>query len=64
MSALSLCVPRFSLVYYDIEEYPAWWYAATFLLQLAFNETWIYWTHYFGHYTTFGYTKLHWVHHK
>ncbi|EAS03127.1 C-5 sterol desaturase (macronuclear) [Tetrahymena thermophila SB210] len=63
MSFLNLLIPRYSLVYYDINEYPKWWYYLTFLLHLAFNETWIYWTHYFGHYTQFGYQKLHWVHH-
>jgi lathosterol oxidase len=63
-SLLRLAFPRYSFMYYDVNDYPLPYIPLSMLFHIIFDEFFTYWIHRFMHTYNFMYTKLHRIHHK
>ncbi|EAR82313.2 C-5 sterol desaturase (macronuclear) [Tetrahymena thermophila SB210] len=64
VSALRLAMPRFSMIYYDINDHSWLYIPFSILFHMMFDETLTYWVHRWLHTFPYLYTKLHVVHHR
>lgn len=64
VSALRMTLPRFSFIYYDIDDYGIPYIFLSIFLHILFDETFTYWIHRFLHTYESLYMKLHIVHHR
>ena len=64
VAGLRMLWPRYSLIYYDINEYSYWYLGIGFLLHVIYDETLTYWVHRWMHTFPYLYKILHTYHHK
>jgi len=64
VAALRMTLPRFSFIYYDVDEYGISYIFLSVLFHIVFDETFTYWIHRFLHTYESLYLKLHIVHHR
>lgn len=64
VSALRMTLPRFSFIYYDVEDYGIAYIFASIFLHILFDETFTYWIHRILHTNDYLYRKLHVIHHR
>lgn len=64
VSLIRMAIPRYSLIYYDISEWPLWIFPLSLAFHIIWDETLTYWIHRFLHTYRGLYLKLHIVHHR
>ena len=64
VSLLRIAIPRFSFIYYDINDYSYIYFVVSILLHIIFDEFFTYWVHRILHTSVYLYRKLHYVHHR
>lgn len=64
VSALRMTLPRFSFIYYDINEYGIPYIFLSVIFHIIFDETFTYWIHRILHTNDYLYRKLHIIHHR
>jgi lathosterol oxidase len=64
VSALRMTLPRFSYIYYDVNDYGYAYLIISILLHICFDETFTYWIHRIFHTNRFLYKNLHQIHHR
>lgn len=64
ISALRMTLPRFSFIYYDVEEYGIAYLLLSIIFHISFDETFTYWIHRILHTNDYLYIKLHIIHHR
>ena len=64
VAAIRVSYPRYSLLYYDINEYGIPYLFLSIILHVLYDETLTYWIHRWLHTYPYLYTKLHRHHHR
>lgn len=64
VSVLRLLLPRYSFMYYDVNDYSLLYIPISIIFHILFDEFFTYWVHRFMHTYNYLYTKLHHIHHK
>ena len=64
VSVLRMWIPRYSMIYYSLSDYPLWMIPASIIFHILWDETLTYWAHRFLHTYRSLYLKLHIVHHR
>lgn len=64
VAALRMIIPRYSLIYYDINDYSLIYVPLSIILHMLFDETLTYWVHRIFHTNRFLYKLLHKYHHE
>jgi len=64
LSFLFMAVPRYSFIYYDMNDYGYKYFALSVFLHIIFDEFWTYWAHRWLHTYQFLYKYLHESHHE
>ena len=64
VSIIRMLHPRWSLMYYNIEDYGWMYFFISLVLHISFDEFWTYWAHRWLHTYRGLYLKLHIVHHR
>ena len=64
VSVLRMTLPRFSFIYYDVEEYGIPYIFLSIIFHILFDETFTYWIHRWLHTYEYLYIKFHIIHHR
>lgn len=64
LSLLRITIPRYSFIYYDINDYSYIYFVVSIFLHIIFNEFFTYWIHRILHTNDYLYRKLHYIHHR
>lgn len=64
VAGLRMLIPRYSMIYFEMEEYGILYFLLSIVLHVIFDETCTYWIHRWLHTYKFLYDHLHYIHHK